>query len=147
MNRLVKVPLTLSDGTLLPAGARIMVAPRYTDASIYPNPDTFDASRFLHKRAEPGQLNAWQHVTTSAEHMAFGHGQHACPGRFFASNEIKIALAHLLLKYEWRLVGGEGIENWSFEGSTMTPPNVKVDIKRRKEEIDLDLRVEDETVE
>lgn len=26
------------------------------------------------------------------------HGQRSCPGRFFATNEIKYALCHLLLK-------------------------------------------------
>lgn len=29
-------------------------------------------------------------VTTSPNHLAFGHGKHACPGRFFAATEIKI---------------------------------------------------------
>lgn len=42
-------------------------------------------------------------VTTSPDHLALGHGEHACPGRFFAAIEIKILLCHLLLKYEWEL--------------------------------------------
>ena len=143
MNRLVKKEIQLSDGTLIPAGARVMVAPKYADPTVYADPLAFDPYRFLREREKPGQNNAWQHVTPSAHHLGFGLGQHACPGRFFASNEIKVALAHLLLKYDWRYDGKEP-ENMEFEGSTMTPPNVKVQLRRRSEEIDLDLRGEEE---
>ncbi|KAK2059529.1 cytochrome P450 [Colletotrichum caudatum] len=44
-----------------------------------------------------------QLVSRSPQHLGFGHGPHACPGRFFAANEITVALAHLLMKYDWKL--------------------------------------------
>ncbi|KAI7537669.1 hypothetical protein KC317_g18033 [Hortaea werneckii] len=138
MNRLVKSNVQLSDGTVLPAGARIMIAPRYLDPDVYEEPLKFDAYRFLREREKPGQVNAWQHVTTSAQHMGFGHGQHACPGRFFASNEIKIALAHLLLKYDWRADPTDETSEMQFEGNVMTDPKVKVQLRRRAEEVRLD---------
>ena len=65
--------------------------------------------------------------------------QHACPGRFFASNEMKIALSHLLLKYDWELPEDGESPFWSFETNTMAKPKCKVNMRRRKEEIDLDL--------
>ena len=34
--------------------------------------------------------------------ITFGGGKHACPGRFFAVNEIKICLHKLILKYNFR---------------------------------------------
>lgn len=64
--------------------------------------DRFDGRRFLRLREQPGQENRWQFVTTSPEMFGFGHGMHACPGRFFASNEVKIAIAHLILKFDWK---------------------------------------------
>ncbi|KAI7522879.1 hypothetical protein KC317_g21794, partial [Hortaea werneckii] len=139
MNRFVKSNVQLSDGTVLPAGARIMIAPRYLDPDVYEEPLKFDAYRFLRERKKPGQINAWQHVTTSAQHMGFGHGQHACPGRFFASNEIKIALAHLLLKYDWRADPTDKTSEMQFEGNVMTDPKVKVQLRRRAEEVRLDI--------
>ncbi|KAI7281913.1 hypothetical protein KC345_g3859 [Hortaea werneckii] len=139
MNRFVQSNVQLSDGTVLPAGARIMIAPRYLDPDVYEEPLKFDAYRFLRERKKPGQVNAWQHDTTSAQHMGFGHGQHACPGRFFASNEIKIALAHLLLKYDWRADSTDKTSEMQFEGNAMTDPNVKVQLKRRAEEVRLDI--------
>lgn len=62
----------------------------------------YNPRRFLDLRQQPGQTTKWQFVTTSADHLAFGHGRHSCPGRFFAANEIKVILTYLLLGFEWR---------------------------------------------
>ena len=32
--------------------------------------------------------------------LGFGFGRHACPGRFFALNEMKVCIAHMLLNFE-----------------------------------------------
>ncbi|KAI0187305.1 hypothetical protein EV127DRAFT_410433 [Xylaria flabelliformis] len=39
-------------------------------------------------------------TTTPPEHLAFGHGMYACPGRFFTANEVQITLIGNLMKYE-----------------------------------------------
>lgn len=44
----------------------------------------------------------------SPDSLEFGHGSHACPGRFFAMNVIKSTLIPLLLDYDLRLPDGEG---------------------------------------
>ncbi|KAK5701112.1 hypothetical protein LTR17_022875 [Elasticomyces elasticus] len=137
MNRYVKKQITLSDGTVLPAGSRIMLVPAYDDPTVFEHPDVFDPYRFLREREKPGQQHSWQHVSTSAHHTAFGLGKHACPGRFFASNEIKIVMAHMLMKYDWRL-DGDMPQNVEFQGAMMTPPHVMVQLRRRGEEIDID---------
>jgi cytochrome P450 len=142
MNRYVEREFELSDGTVLPQGSRFFVAGAYSDPAIYDDPEKFDAFRFAKKRLEPGQANAWGHVTTSGSHMGFGHGNHACPGRFFASNEIKVALCHLLLKYDVDLLDGEVPHAYKFEGSSSISPKSKISMRRRKEEISLDLDVE-----
>ncbi|ETS84447.1 hypothetical protein PFICI_02472 [Pestalotiopsis fici W106-1] len=102
MNRYVEQQVTLSDGTVLPKGSRLMIAANFMDPEVYDEPEKFDAERFVKKRQESGQENSWQLATTTPEYTLFGHGQHACPGRFFAINELKVLLCHLLLKYEWR---------------------------------------------
>ncbi|OTA14025.1 hypothetical protein BTJ68_15600 [Hortaea werneckii EXF-2000] len=122
MNRLVKSDVQLSDGTVLPAGARIMIAPRYLDPDVYEEPLKFDAYRFLREREKPGQRSTWVWSWP------------AClSGRFFASNEIKIALAHLLLKYDWRADPTDKTSEMQFEGNVMTDPKVKVQLRRRAE--------------
>ncbi|EKG13109.1 Cytochrome P450, partial [Macrophomina phaseolina MS6] len=71
-------PITLSDGTHIPAGAFVSV-PTWTmrDSYYYENPDNFDGRRYLEKRSQPGNEHRWQFVTTAPEHLGFGHGQHA----------------------------------------------------------------------
>ncbi|KAI2632123.1 cytochrome P450 [Hypoxylon sp. NC1633] len=139
MNRYVEKDVELSDGTILPKGSRIMVAANFSDPTIYPEPEKFDAARFLKMRQQPGQENNWQFVTTSAAHTSFGHGQHACPGRFFASNEIKIALCHMLLKYDWRFIPDVGRPTpRAFEGNSAVDQKSQIQVRRRRAEIDID---------
>ena len=138
MNRYVEEELELSDGTILPKGSRILVASKFMDPQTYPEPGKFDAARFLKKRQEPGQENNFQFVSTSPEHILFGHGMHACPGRFFAANEIKIALCQLLLKYDWAFPAGVTKPKYRlFETVLSATPDSEVQLRRRKEEIAL----------
>lgn len=112
MHRTTLDDVTLTDGTTLPKGASLKVfLDTHFNSSVYPEPHKFDAYRFLKLRGQEGQENSWQFVTTSAEHAGFGHGQHACPGRFFASNEVKIVLCYMLLKYDWRLKVGRPVQH------------------------------------
>ncbi|KAH9907834.1 cytochrome P450 [Xylariomycetidae sp. FL2044] len=139
MQRYVEREFQLSDGTVVPKGARIMVASNFMDPAIYPEPEAFRADRFLRMRQQPGSEHSWQLVTTSPAHTLFGHGQHACPGRFFAANEVKIALCHLLLKYDWRFVPGRGRPApRAFESVNGVDPASHVQARRRQPEIDLD---------
>lgn len=46
-----------------------------------------------------------QFVSVSPNSLTFGYGRHACPGRFFAANEIKMILARTLLEWDIKNVG------------------------------------------
>ncbi|EEQ86913.2 cytochrome P450 monooxygenase [Blastomyces dermatitidis ER-3] len=107
MRRLAEEDTVLSDKTFLPKGELIVVAcDKMWDPNIYPNPTTYDPYRFLKLRETPGNETSAQLVSPSPEHLGFGFGKHACPGRFFAANEVKIALCHILLKYDIKLAEG-----------------------------------------
>lgn len=103
------------------------------DLKYYENPEKFDGYRFLRMRATDER--SAQLVSTSISHPAFGHGQHACPGRFFAANEIKIALAHMLLKYEWKLPEGFDPKPISHGMNLLPDPSATLLIRRRNEEV------------
>ncbi|OCK73538.1 cytochrome P450 [Lepidopterella palustris CBS 459.81] len=140
MNRWVERDIKLSNGIVLPKDSRIMVMGEYMDPKLYPEPEKFDAARFLRMRKEqPGSENVWQYVSGSPNHMLFGLGQHACPGRFFAANVIKIAMCHMLLKYDWRLVPGEGRPPpMNSEVNSSLSYTARLQCRRRREEIHLD---------
>ncbi|KAI0778805.1 cytochrome P450 [Trametes elegans] len=102
--------VTLHDGTRIPRGAIVMAAADAThhDETLYANADVFDPFRFSRLRASAeGEGTKHQFVNTSLEYIAFGHGKHACPGRFFAANELKALLAFIILNYDLKL-GGDG---------------------------------------
>lgn len=110
------------------------------DESIYPDAHRFDGYRFYNKRQEPGHEHRHQFVSTSPEHFGFGHGMHACPGRFFAANEIKIFLVHLLLKYDWKFAAQQGRPK-SIEHGTeiICDQDVEFLFRPRQPELDLAL--------
>ncbi|KAG7142352.1 Cytochrome monooxygenase bsc2 like protein [Verticillium longisporum] len=138
MNRLVEKDITLSDGRFLPKGIRINVLTDFRNPEKYPNPDEFDAMRFVPMRQGQGSENASQLASTSSEHTLFGHGRHACPGRFFAVNEMKIILAQFLLEYDLRAKEGlTELQPQAFETSIGVNPAVTIEIRRRNKSADV----------
>lgn len=60
---------------------------------------------------------------------------HSCPGRFFASNEVKVILIHLLTRYDWKWAA-DGRKDEVFGGVfTSTDPSALAMIKLRNGEI------------
>ncbi|KAF4341567.1 putative cytochrome P450 monooxygenase (lovA) [Fusarium beomiforme] len=104
MRRYVTEDITLSNGLTLKKGTRLNVDNRrMDDPEVYENPEVYNPYRFYNMRSEAGKDHGAQLVSTGSNHMGFGHGQHSCPGRFFAANEIKVALCHILVNYDWKL--------------------------------------------
>ncbi|KAI9155748.1 Dihydromonacolin L monooxygenase LovA 1 [Paramyrothecium foliicola] len=139
MRRFAMKDVQLSDGLVIRKGQRTVVdAYPMWSSETYKNPETYDIYRFRKMRENPGSEAKAQLVSTHPDHLTFGHGYFACPGRFFASNEIKIALCHLLIKYDWKMAPGHTSKPIVFGANLSIDPAVKVMYRRREEEIDLD---------
>lgn len=54
-------------------------------------------------RLIPGNEHKYQAVTSGADHLVFGYGVQACPGRFFAIHEAKVVIARILRNYDFKL--------------------------------------------
>ncbi|KAL3447607.1 cytochrome P450 [Aspergillus insuetus] len=129
----------LSDGTTVPQNSILCVScARMWDPSVYPSPEKLNPYRFLKLRDTPGHESSAQLVSPSPEHMGFELGKHACPERFFAANELKIAFCHILLKYDIRF-----LEKWKdpkpFGMGLAFSAELRatMQIQRRREEIEL----------
>ncbi|KAL0573797.1 hypothetical protein V5O48_008150 [Marasmius crinis-equi] len=105
VNRLTLKEFVFSNGTVLPAGTVIGTSPSalHFDESTYSNPFEFDGLRSYHEREKEGESIKHQMVTPGSNYVAFGVGKHACPGRFFAVNEIKALFSHAILNYDVKL--------------------------------------------
>ena len=138
MVRTATEDIDLPDGFHIPMGTRLGVSSHASwDPKIFPNPEKFDPFRFVRLREQPGQENVWQLTTTRPEQIAFGHGQHACPGRFLAANEVKIALCHLLLKHDWELSSITMPKAISHGIMLDSDPTVKVKVRSRVPDVEL----------
>ncbi|OWY55966.1 cytochrome P450 monooxygenase-like protein [Alternaria alternata] len=140
MRRIAEKKIVLSDGLTINKGDRLAVdAHAMLDPEVYPNPEKFDIYRYLRMREDTSNSTKALLVTTSPENLTFGHGIHACPGRFFAALEVKIALCHILTKYDWELLPGSNLEPFVQTGDqTCLDPRNMVRFRRRKEDIDFD---------
>lgn len=108
--RIVKDPngITLSDGLHLPQGTRICTPSMTHLQDTIAEPGSFDGFRYYKKGHETGYAARDQYTTTDKDHIHFGHGKYACPGRFVASNEIKMFVGKFLLKYDFKFPDGQG---------------------------------------
>ena len=119
------------------------------DPLIYPDPDGYDAFRFSRPKeevevrkgdssgngladvAETLKLKNTGIVTTSDTFLPFGHGRHACPGRFFVALEMKMLLAYMVMNYEIEPLTTRPPNTWL--GQTLMPP-AKATIRIRRRE-------------
>nr|XP_020010923.1 cytochrome P450 4A11-like isoform X1 [Castor canadensis] len=91
VSRELSKPVTFPDGRSLPKGV-ILVLSFYAlhhNPKVWPNPEVFDPSRFAPDSA--------QH---SHSFLPFSGGSRNCIGKRFAMNELKVAVALTLLRFE-----------------------------------------------
>jgi cytochrome P450 len=103
------------------------------DETFFPDAETYKPFRFVEKREDDGEYaKRARHgiPTTSAEYLAFGHGKHACPGRFFAASELKLIVAYMLTNYDFEILDKRPPNIYA--GVARLPPmGAKIRVRRR----------------
>ncbi|KAK8120452.1 hypothetical protein PG999_004572 [Apiospora kogelbergensis] len=131
-----KRDIRLHNGKVVPEGSLFVVSGHWMhDANHYPNPDEFKPDRHLPLVAQESSSKVRERTaftSTSPEHLAWGFGKHACPGRFFASAVGKMLLIHILFKYDFKLTEGE-LDQHAYKFTT------KMLVRRKAEEGPLNL--------
>jgi cytochrome P450 len=84
-------------GHTVPAGTGVAVSISaiHQDPSIYPQPDRFRPERFLERTYSP------------FEFLPFGGGHRRCPGAHLSDCEMRIALATIVTRWNFEIVGQE----------------------------------------
>ncbi|KAF7347450.1 Ent-kaurene oxidase [Mycena venus] len=127
LNRVLVKPAVLEDGTIVPSGYKITIPLKaiHFDPSVYPEPEKFDCFRFSKLREMEESDVKHGFTTVEKNFVPFGLGRHACPGRFFASMELKVMLAHMLLNYDVSLPDGAKEAPKAMRFNTGVMPDVK----------------------
>lgn len=129
MRHLALEDTKISSGHVIPKGSLVVCAvdqihcderflPDYevTDEAKarYSPLDQFDAYRFYGKNIKS--------TTLGLEYLAFGLGAHACPGRFFAANEIKYIISEIITRFNIRTKSGKRAKDFVLFGMARFPP-------------------------
>ncbi|KXH25882.1 hypothetical protein CNYM01_11434 [Colletotrichum nymphaeae SA-01] len=133
--RMATKPVTLKDGTYIPAGTKMELPTSAInfDASIYPDPHKFDGMRSYRQRQEDGMAHKHSFVSVTRTELGWGFGRHACPGRFLSDVEIKLMFAEFLLNYEIKNLDGQPrSKNVEFGVNVLPDPEHQVLIRARK---------------
>ncbi|KAG6272331.1 hypothetical protein E4U47_002567 [Claviceps purpurea] len=101
--RIVRQPITLSDGFRLHPGQQIAIAAKCinSDRDLIPDADVFKPLRWT----EQDGTVPTTFSNSSASNLNFGLGRYACPGRFMAAYLIKAIVSRLLIDYDFKLQG------------------------------------------
>ncbi|KAM8869212.1 cytochrome P450 4T8 [Spinachia spinachia] len=93
VSRLTTKPMTFFDGRTLPAGCSIgtNVFGIHRNSAVWENPNVFDPLRFLPENVSKRSPHAF---------VPFSAGQRNCIGQTFAMNELKVATALMLKRYQ-----------------------------------------------
>lgn len=133
------------DGTKIPKGTAIFTnqIALHLDEDSFADANTFDPWRMYRLRAKEGEATKHQYVMTGDKNLHFGHGKHACPGRFFAANEIKTLLVLFLMRYDVRLknMSWPEIQHGRFYSTVRSPTDKAiVEFKDRTQQLPADLK-------
>lgn len=104
MQRVAQTTWTFNDGFSIPPGSFVALPGfhRGFDPDVHPNPEVFDARRHLRKR-EATDTHKYHFGSASDDVLTWGGGTHACPGRFFAQESLKLIVVYLLTNYDFKL--------------------------------------------
>ncbi|KAI5814895.1 putative cytochrome P450 [Pyronema omphalodes] len=139
-HRVVVEPVTLADGTFLPKNTQICMpsGPLGMDSTVLVGdrpPTDFDGYRYFNERKKEGEGHRHQFAMPQKDHLHFGIGRYACPGRFLAANEVKMLLGTLLQQgYEWKFKDGTGRpKNWNMEEKIVPHNTAKLLFRKLKQ--------------
>ncbi|PWW77904.1 cytochrome P450, partial [Tuber magnatum] len=136
--RKIITPYTFIDGTFAPKDTWVGAASTtiHHSPELYKDPEIFDGFRFYEKRQLKENSFHFQTTSLALDYLPFGIGKNSCPGRFFATIELKVAVAYILCNYRLRLNGGASGKRPQniYEGFVCMPdPTTGIELKERED--------------
>ncbi|RIA90705.1 cytochrome P450 [Glomus cerebriforme] len=130
IHRIIGPELKFSNGYQLQKGSHVGIYLKnvhHNDENYGPDSNEFDGCRHLGKNSPASKV--------SRDFLQFGMGRHACPGRNFAINEIKMVTSILIKKYKITTATKSGKRPSNFVISGVAFPNPEPLIFEKRVEI------------
>lgn len=127
--------IDIGNGIRIGQGVRMVFPTQdvHLDADNYADPRRYDAFRFsrpCEKDVVGERMDQELITTTTPTFLPFGYGRHACPGRWFAAQLMKQALAYLVMHYDVELVGGP-VRRRALLNTMVPPVDAQIRIRRK----------------
>jgi cytochrome P450 len=137
--RMTHKPLVLPNGNVIPANALIAVPDPLFDQTtpVFDDCNTFDGARYVKLASNTTSADGqYAFSAISSDDLTFGYGVHACPGRHFASAEVKLIISKLIMEYDFKFEGNVvGRPENNFVDFMTFPPTVNLLFKARGHEL------------
>lgn len=85
-------------------------------------------------RLQEGKEQMYQSVQTAPDHLVYGIGSQACPGRFFAAHEAKVVTSRIIMNYDFKLKEKPPVHPFSHASGIMTEADGGVEFYFKKRE-------------
>ncbi|RIB26857.1 cytochrome P450 [Gigaspora rosea] len=132
VHTMTKDSYTFSNGTTIPKGRDVYIFAKDTAFSSKFYGDTvhdFQPKRHITSNSN-GEVVHSPATKVDRSLLTFGGGKHACPGRVFAVNEIKMCLHKLILRYHIRTESGK-VDPTIMKATVVLPPASGLVLKNR----------------
>ncbi|KAH6666347.1 cytochrome P450 [Halenospora varia] len=132
-------PFQFSDGLTLPVGSQFGFPAKAIqgDYEGFKSPSEFVGFRFAGQNSDEIGVaendKRWGASSVDTSNLAWGYGNHVCPGRFFAVRMMKLVIAKLILDYEmkWDREGHDRPPPINVEGQFVPNMKQKISLRRR----------------
>ncbi|SPB45944.1 unnamed protein product [Aspergillus niger] len=122
-------PLSIAAGSILCVSSYDVARNEH----IYPDPEQFDGGRFLTGRCKD---TSRKFTDVSENHLIWGYGSLACPGRHHAAFMIKMVVVHIVTNFTLQLADPEAPRWWTWEDFRMPYASTRVLFSKRTTKTD-----------
>ncbi|KAF2464155.1 cytochrome P450 [Lindgomyces ingoldianus] len=130
----VMQPFDLPSGARIPAGNLVAVPQQaiLRNEHLYPDPESFNPFRYL---SPPGQPQAKDFTTrytdVNTSYPYWGSPRKPCPGRWYVSETMKLAILHLIMNYDVKLVDEQAPRSFFWTTALVPRMDTKILLKTR----------------
>ncbi|KAF2691972.1 cytochrome P450 [Lentithecium fluviatile CBS 122367] len=133
IQRKVLQPFQLPSGARIPAGNLVAVPQQAVlrNEHLYPEPESFNPFRYLPQdKNSQGDEPTIRYTDVTSSFPYWGSTRKPCPGRWYVSETMKLAILHLITNYDIRLEGDKVPRSFFWTTALVPRMDAKILLKK-----------------